>query len=525
MPMEDRVSNVVDRLLGTPALLTGPTTIICHSLGGLIAKQVLLQLNEQETLQKKSAEFLNSVNEVVFLATPHSGATGATLMDRLRLLIWPTALSVALVADAPGLRRINNSYRTLATKRKDRLKHQVFFETQSTVLGKIVKEGSADPGLDCKAIPIDANHFTIAKPRGRKSLVYEDVLSFVKEHPPVAEPGVLVKSELPPYESERSGNYLGKAARVASLLAIAAVLYLAVAGLISKTAEPPSALDELTKAALFAAISDDNERIRVVGLIYHRALTPEEILQVKAIRSTFDPPPTITPAAEREIQKARTPKDLEAVLATIDIKPCGGSFAFQIAGTSLACPNGVKVPAMATANAGARLLSRDALVFHFTGGKRTEGDLQVLSGANPTIKVSVHLVVARSGAVVQLVSLDRQAWHAGPSEWKEKGITNLNAHSIGITLSNFGQLTKKLDGTFVGAGAIPVPLDRVTTIGAGDSKTYWETYTPEQISAAEGIVRAFRAQQPDIGILGHSDISPSKADPGPAFPIAKLRKN
>jgi N-acetylmuramoyl-L-alanine amidase len=312
---------------------------------------------------------------------------------------------------------------------------------------------------------------------------------------------------------------------VASLFTIAAVLYLAFSGLVSKTSQPPLALDDLTKAAIFAAISDDNERIRVVGLIYQRPLTDDEILRVREIRRTFDPPPTITADAEREIRNAKTPKDLEFALATIDIKPCGGSFAFQIAGTSLACSNGRRVPAMATTNAGPLLLSRDALVFHFTGSNRTEGDLRILSGANPAIKASVHLVIARSGAVVQLVPLDHEAWHAGKSEWKEKGITDLNSHSIGITLTNFGQLTKKPDGTFVGAGTIPVPLDRITTIDAGDNKTYWETYTPEQISAAEGIVRAFRAQQPDIGILGHSDIAPMRTDPGPAFPIAKLRKN
>src|SRR5229473_7569422 len=103
MPMEDRVSNVAARLLAVPELRSRPMTIICHSLGGLIVKQVLLQLIEQKAIDEKSTNLLSCVRQVVFLATPHSGATGATWMDRLRLLIWPSALTVALVAEAATL--------------------------------------------------------------------------------------------------------------------------------------------------------------------------------------------------------------------------------------------------------------------------------------------------------------------------------------------------------------------------------------------------------------------------------------
>ncbi|MFB6418603.1 hypothetical protein [Bradyrhizobium tunisiense] len=84
-------------------------------------------------------------------------------------------------------------------------------------------------------------------------------------------------------------------------------------------------------------------------------------------------------------------------------------------------------------------------------------------------------------------------------------------------------MTKNADGTFSGLGVKSIPAGRVTTINSGDAETFWETFTEEQMKASEGIIRAFRAVRPDIGVLRHSDITPGKTDPGPAFPISKLR--
>jgi len=44
---------------------------ICHSLGGLIVKQVLLDLDRQKGRRPEAAGFLNRVTRVVFLAAPH----------------------------------------------------------------------------------------------------------------------------------------------------------------------------------------------------------------------------------------------------------------------------------------------------------------------------------------------------------------------------------------------------------------------------------------------------------------------
>lgn len=48
------------------------------------------------------------------------------------------------------------------------------------------------------------------------------------------------------------------------------------------------------------------------------------------------------------------------------------------------------------------------------------------------LRVSAHFVVRRDGRVVQYVSCDERAWHAGASQWR--GRSDCNDFSIGIEL-------------------------------------------------------------------------------------------
>ena len=135
----------------------------------------------------------------------------------------------------------------------------------------------------------------------------------------------------------------------------------------------------------------------------------------------------------------------------------------------------------------------------------------------------MHLLISRSGAVVQLVPFDRRAWHAGPSKWEERNLEGLNAYSIGIMFINMGSL-KRSGETFVGAFERTIDPGNVLAVNIGGTDSYWEKYTSEQVEAAKGIVRAFKAILPNIGLLGHSDITKGrKDDPGPAFPMLQLR--
>jgi N-acetyl-anhydromuramoyl-L-alanine amidase len=107
------------------------------------------------------------------------------------------------------------------------------------------------------------------------------------------------------------------------------------------------------------------------------------------------------------------------------------------------------------------------------------------------MRVSAHLVIRRSGEIVQFVPFQHRAWHAGASQYE--GRAACNDFSIGIEME----------------GADEVP------------------YEPAQYAAARAAIRALLAAYPTLSaarIAGHSDIAPGrKTDPGPAFDWTALR--
>ncbi|WP_292532937.1 hypothetical protein [Methylocystis sp.] len=239
MPLQDRVGSVRARLLATPALRQGPITFVCHSLGGLIVKQLLLDLSQAKERSPEAADLLDRVRQVVFLATPHTGSWQGTMLDRLRFLAWPSSIARVLTANDSTLRSINFAYRGLADDRRAVLKHLVFYETQGTAAGMIVDEASADPGLPGDPpVSIDADHITIAKPAHRSALQYALTKDFVERNPSQPDQGtVLTTYPLPPVTFEQSSNLAPKLVRIASLLLFALIVVAGVSALWGPSSE------------------------------------------------------------------------------------------------------------------------------------------------------------------------------------------------------------------------------------------------------------------------------------------------
>lgn len=182
MPLTDRATNIRRLLLLEPDLRKHPTTFICHSLGGLIVKSVLLDLDSRSSNQKSSSALLNQIKQVVFLATPHTGSTKASLLHRLRFFAWPTPITRSLVANDANLRKLNIDYRNFSLNREIGPEHRVFFETLETPAGLIVDETGADPGLSAEPIPIDSNHINIAKPSNNRTLLYKNITDLISSY-------------------------------------------------------------------------------------------------------------------------------------------------------------------------------------------------------------------------------------------------------------------------------------------------------------------------------------------------------
>lgn len=108
------------------------------------------------------------------------------------------------------------------------------------------------------------------------------------------------------------------------------------------------------------------------------------------------------------------------------------------------------------------------------------------------LRVSAHILLRRSGELIQYVPFHRRAWHAGASNFA--GRARCNDFSIGIELE----------------GVDHQPYDDV------------------QYPVLAAVIAALRAAYPAITparLTGHADIAPGrKTDPGPAFDWARLRR-
>lgn len=106
------------------------------------------------------------------------------------------------------------------------------------------------------------------------------------------------------------------------------------------------------------------------------------------------------------------------------------------------------------------------------------------------VKVSAHFFLRRGGAVLQFVSCDSRAWHAGISRWR--GRDGCNDFSIGIEME-------------------------------GDDKT---PFTSEQYASLNALLDAVRSQYPIQAVTTHSEIAPGrKIDPGPTFDWSRLDRH
>ena len=108
------------------------------------------------------------------------------------------------------------------------------------------------------------------------------------------------------------------------------------------------------------------------------------------------------------------------------------------------------------------------------------------------LRVSSHVLIRRSGELVQYVPFDRRAWHAGCSS--HQGREACNDFAIGIELE-----------------------------GQDD-----EPYEAVQYQQLAELIRLLREHYPAIAadaVVGHCDIAPGrKTDPGPAFDWHRLKR-
>jgi esterase/lipase superfamily enzyme len=182
-PLEEAAAAVLGRLMDNPMLRASapaPIVFVCHSLGGIVVKQLILKANSGRELNSSKGVFLDRVAGVVFLATPHDGSMLATLASKFG---WPVTDTMRdLIANSAKLGDLSDNYRDYVEANDRRIRHLIYYEKEGVGVGKVVNTGSANPGIArAYRVPIGRDHINICKIADRADQVYEGVLAFLDE--------------------------------------------------------------------------------------------------------------------------------------------------------------------------------------------------------------------------------------------------------------------------------------------------------------------------------------------------------
>ena len=172
MSLHERAKNTLEVLAGY-SFGARPIVFICHSLGGLLVKQMLRTAAESNDDGWKS--IADRCVGIFFLATPHTGSTFANLLKRFAGKLASVHID-KLETDSPELDDLNDSFRMFCHNR--RIDVCVYYEKYKTHKAAIIVDRhSADPGVaGAPPIPVDADHVAICKPTSRNDVVYLGIL-------------------------------------------------------------------------------------------------------------------------------------------------------------------------------------------------------------------------------------------------------------------------------------------------------------------------------------------------------------
>ena len=193
MALPDRALQVLD-LMVQRSFGKRPIMFICHSLGGLLAKQILRKAVDATDERKK--RIASQTRAVLFLATPHAGAALASLLDSLSTIFGATVSIEDLRAHDAHLRDLFDWYRNHAPGLD--IKTVTYYETRSIRgIVPIVNSTSSHPGVGADPVGLDEDHISIAKPRKKQSQVCGAAIDLIHNH-------VLASGPIPPRETRRN---------------------------------------------------------------------------------------------------------------------------------------------------------------------------------------------------------------------------------------------------------------------------------------------------------------------------------
>ena len=189
MPLSDRGNQVLD-LLTNDGIGERPLVMITHSMGGIVAKQIL---HHAESFGVPRWERLaRETRGIAFIATPHSGAHIANFAVLARAVYRTNEQVAELTAHDARLRELHGWF--LNYQRKNGTVCRTYCERrvlrpEIPLLGiklpsgvLVVDETSAEPNIAGeRAIPLDEDHLSICRPLSRDAQIFKGMVRFVRD--------------------------------------------------------------------------------------------------------------------------------------------------------------------------------------------------------------------------------------------------------------------------------------------------------------------------------------------------------
>lgn len=174
MSIADFADDVLD-CLRMAQLGRVPIVFVCHSLGGVLIKEVIRI--DHEELGDKNKKIETATKVIAFFATPHAGSQVATgvlfilgLIGKYGYIARASQVLRQLQWNREEIRRSAQWFRAYWDQRdsSDPLEIKAWCEKERIFFLRIVDETSAAPCIpNVKAMPWVANHFDICKPTER----------------------------------------------------------------------------------------------------------------------------------------------------------------------------------------------------------------------------------------------------------------------------------------------------------------------------------------------------------------------
>lgn len=175
LPMFDRAGRFLEEI---DLVLPGGSSLffICHSLGGLMVKQMLSLARDREGSQ---GQIPHRTKGILFLGTPHQGSGLANIINKLIPTFASTTVTVQELERAnPELRRLLEVFRSQA--RTHQWKVHQYAEGRDLLGCRIVDEFSAHSWVGDLVVD-DEDHLSLPKLADQGRIIYRRAVRMIQE--------------------------------------------------------------------------------------------------------------------------------------------------------------------------------------------------------------------------------------------------------------------------------------------------------------------------------------------------------